>query len=259
MGRNRKYTLNENYFNVIDSKNKAYIIGFIYADGNVYNSYLSFSLSKKDVEILKFIASELNYSGKIQQKAYARLTVCSKKIINDLNKYGIIENKTYKSKRLPWVPKKYTNEMIRGFFDGDGSIYKSKKNKGYTVNFSSNKCVLNQLKVMLNTKDISSCRIRNRYLNNNISCMLDMRGNNNIEKILWFLYPTKNCFYLKRKKKRFDRFLLNRTKKIFLDKTKIKKLYVSGMKLIDISKKENLCYSSVKSVVQRLRKNNWIN
>lgn len=29
----KKYELNENYFNVIDSHEKAYILGFIYADG----------------------------------------------------------------------------------------------------------------------------------------------------------------------------------------------------------------------------------
>jgi intein-encoded DNA endonuclease-like protein len=260
MGRNRKYALNENYFNVIDSKNKAYLIGFIYADGGVYNRYLSFNLSKKDIEILDFIASELNYSGKIhknRQNAYISLTVCSKKIVDDLNKYGIIENKTYRSKQLPLVPEKYINEMIRGFFDGDGSIYKDKKRKEYTVNFSSNRHVLNQLKNILSTQKISSCKIRRRYLDNDISCMLDIRGDNNIEKVLWFLY-TKNCFCLKRKKKRFDNFLLNRSRRIFLDKEKIKKLYMLGMKQKDIYKKENLSYSSVRSVIQRLRKNKEI-
>lgn len=47
------YKINENYFEKIDSENKAYWIGFISADGNVYKNKLSIELNNKDDELLK--------------------------------------------------------------------------------------------------------------------------------------------------------------------------------------------------------------
>ena len=57
MARPRKYTLNENYFEEIDSSNKSYILGFIYADGSINkkNNSLTICLSEKDKDVLKFI------------------------------------------------------------------------------------------------------------------------------------------------------------------------------------------------------------
>lgn len=52
MARPRTYLLNEKYFDIIDSEKKAYILGFIYADGSVCRTTLNISLSEKDIEIL---------------------------------------------------------------------------------------------------------------------------------------------------------------------------------------------------------------
>jgi hypothetical protein len=207
MGRPRKYNLNENYFEKVNTQNKSYVLGFIYADGSVYENYLSIRLSKKDIEILNFIKKELEYGGKIRtyqvnDKYYVDLTICSNKIIGDLFKLGIIRNKTYLSKKLPLYEKKYEWDLLRGFFDGDGSIYSTTKRgrTEYTICFSNNISVLNQVKNILINYNISSCKIRHRY-NNNESCMLEIRGNKNIEKINKLLYKNSD-FYLKRKKKR---------------------------------------------------------
>ena len=55
MARPRKYTLNENYFEEIDSSNKSYILGFIYADGSInkQKNSLTICLSEKDKDVLK--------------------------------------------------------------------------------------------------------------------------------------------------------------------------------------------------------------
>lgn len=52
---NRKYTLNENYFDIIDTPNKAYILGFLYADGSNTESKctISMSLQEEDGYILE--------------------------------------------------------------------------------------------------------------------------------------------------------------------------------------------------------------
>ena len=80
MGRPRKYSLNEDYFENINSNNKAYILGFIYADGSIYGNYLSIRVSAKDVEILNYIKFELGYGGNIRDyiiknNNYVELTI----------------------------------------------------------------------------------------------------------------------------------------------------------------------------------------
>jgi hypothetical protein len=253
MGRPRKYLLNENYFESINSDNKAYVLGFIYADGSVYGNYLSIRLSAKDIEILNFIKSELGYEGNIRKYVvnnnnYVELTISSKKIVEDLIKIGIIENKTYNSKELPIFNENLKNATLRGFFDGDGSIY-SNNSRGYveyTICFSGNISVLNQIKKILEKYEISSCKIRYRY------------NNENIEKIYNLLYNNAQ-FYLKRKKERFDNFLLMLTKLSRRNLSNdvinnIESLYCLGMKQIKIANIINIPNSSVKTVIQRLRK-----
>ena len=85
----RSKSLNENYFNVIDTPNKAYVLGWIVSDGYVSKNKLVFGL--KDLEILEFIKKELDSNHKISEssvydkrtkKTYKqyRLQICSKKI-----------------------------------------------------------------------------------------------------------------------------------------------------------------------------------
>lgn len=62
----RKYNVDHNYFEVINSYNKAYIIGFIATDGNIYRNVnnsmdlLQIGLSIKDLDHLTKINSLLS-------------------------------------------------------------------------------------------------------------------------------------------------------------------------------------------------------
>ena len=264
MARPRKYTLDENYFDTINSSNKAYILGFIYADGSVSErGNLTICLSKKDIEILEFIKKELNYSGTISTKLinkneYSLLNIVSKAMIIKLTELGIIPNKTYNSSRLPIVPKEYFNDMLRGYFDGDGSIY-GDLNKGYTVCFSSNETVLNILKNYFTILDIKTSNIRRRNKNSEYSAMVEIRGNNQIIKLKDLLYNKENIFYLKRKYNKFlefEDYILNMTKRnhSFETISEIKNLYLKGVSQKDIHLKLAIPHSSVRNIVQRLRK-----
>lgn len=264
MGRKRKYSLNENYFDVIDTRNKAYILGFIYADGSVYNNYFSIIVNQKDKSVLDFIKQELNYGGPLYvREQYVRLHFSSKKIFNSLNHLGIVQNKTYVTKKLPKVSCEFFPNFLLGFFDGDGSIYKSgNKEYDYTINFSNNLEVLNEIKKILLNINISSSKVRYRH-DNEISCMLDIRGSKNIEKVFNYFYMNPPDYFFKRKKTHFDNFrtsLNNMIKRHFSEKTidEIKKLYNSGIGQKKISNKLGIKHSSVRCVIQRLRKNNIV-
>lgn len=266
MGRPRTIKLNENYFERIDSSNKAYILGFLYADGSVYRTNLSISLSIKDIEIIKFIRKELEFGGefkifKVNELDYVRLSITSKKLVNDLEKLGVIKNKTYESKSLPEIPNEYLPDMIRGFFDGDGSISSSKSNnraEEFCLTFSSNIDVLEQVKNILLEKNISSSKIRLRRKDSKFSGMLEIKGSHNIEKFYNFVYNT-NSFHLLRKYKRFLDFFdviskLKKRKQTDEIINKILELYLSGFKQKEIHLKLGIPFSTIRGIVQRLRK-----
>jgi len=270
MARPRLYTLNEKYFDEIDTDNKAYLLGFIYADGCISNNRLEISLSNKDKKILEFIKDELEYNGPISEyniknNKYNRLTICSKKLSYTLVKKGILENKTYTSKTLPFFNNRFSPFLL-GFFDGDGSIYKSfNKSKNiteYGICFACNQSILLEIKELIIDYNISSCEIRKRY-NNDISCMLEIRGNINIEKMYNFLYNNKTTCYLERKNNLFVEFItqlkkINRRNIPQNTINEIKKLYISGNKQYEIANKLKIPNSSIRCVIQRLRKNNEI-
>lgn len=160
-----EHRINKDYFKTWSS-NMAYILGFIYADGSITKSkkinraYLAISLQIKDIEILEFIKKEIAPKNSIYtyyrdqyDKNYgsATIMICSKEICNDLEALGCIQNKTYEGLKFPDVPKEYIADFIRGFFDGDGSIYISKNSKYNKAHFkivSSSKDFL--IKIMEN-------------------------------------------------------------------------------------------------------------
>ena len=56
----RKYSIDDNYFSKIDNQNKAYILGFMYADGAVYPRRAKLDLQIDDLYILEQIQKEMN-------------------------------------------------------------------------------------------------------------------------------------------------------------------------------------------------------
>lgn len=266
MARPRIYTFNEQYFDTIDSFNKAYILGFIYADGSVRErGGLDIALSEKDIEVLEFIKKELEYTGnikiyEIKGRNYCRLSITSKKLAISLIKLGVIENKTYKSSSFPTISEKYFNSFLRGFFDGDGSISKS-KNKSFTVSFSSNRNILTIVKNYLKSLHIKTGEIRLRHKNSEFSGMLEMRGSSQIEKLKAILYKDEG-FYLERKFNIFqeaENYYKTLNRPYIKEKISIiKDYYLSGLTQKEIHLKLDIPFSSVRGVIQRLRKNKEI-
>ena len=135
---NRSKSLNENYFDSIDTPNKAYILGWVISDGYVSKNKLVFGL--KDLEILEFIKSEMESGHKISEvfkydkrtnKTYQQymLQICSKKIPESLNNLGIFQAKSF-TVDLPKIDKILYPHLIRGLFDGDGYVGVGKNSAG---------------------------------------------------------------------------------------------------------------------------------
>jgi len=270
MPRPRLYKINEEYFNTIDSHEKAYILGFLYADGNVgtKNSCISIKLSTVDVEVLEFIKREIEYTGPIRHnlisnREYSTLAFNSSMMKQHLTSYGIVPNKTYESMVLPICPNEFLCSMLLGLFDGDGSIWRIKNEHGdvveFAVNFSGNDSTLSEIRKILLNNDISTGTVRYRYgQNRRCSCSIDIKGSNNIAKLYSFLYS--ECkFNLSRKKLVFDEFnahLLTITRNYCKEvNNKVTMMYNKGFSQAKISDLLQLPHSSVRSIIQRGRKN----
>ena len=98
----KKYIFDENYFEVIDSEDKSYWLGFFYADGYVRNrknsSESRLKLSIKDLDHLEKFKKTINGDNKIlisDKYKTAILSLNSNKITFDLNDKGCHQAKTF--------------------------------------------------------------------------------------------------------------------------------------------------------------------
>lgn len=138
-----QYHCNSNYFESIDDEHKAYWLGFLYADGFITsaskqgNRKVGLSLEKKDVyHIYKFkedveaehpVHMYISNSGYSDCCEYGRIIITDPKLAQGLINAGCVEQKTdilrFPEKNI--LPKELQHHFIRGYFDGDGSIYYS--------------------------------------------------------------------------------------------------------------------------------------
>lgn len=139
--RKHKYYIDESIFNTIDSEEKAYWLGFLYADGYISKdkSLITLALSSKDREHLIKFANFLKTNspikdykvkgnkGTLAKESYnaSAINIYSNIIKNDLITLGCVNKKslilTFPKEKL--IPKEFIRHFIRGYFDGDGSVF----------------------------------------------------------------------------------------------------------------------------------------
>lgn len=132
----RRYSLNEHYFDEIDVPNKAYLLGLLYADGNVAtNNYtIQIGLQSRDVDILNRMKEELesNYPLYFNEKSKREpnhqdvysFSIQSKHMHESLCKLGVVPRKTLIITYPDFLPEELHKHFLRGALDGDGCINK---------------------------------------------------------------------------------------------------------------------------------------
>ena len=124
-------------FSNIDSELKAYLIGFFYADATLTDYVITVRLSLKDKNHLEKMANILNkevffkdVKNKKNGKTYkvVGFNICSKMSVDSLRKIGFVPNKTYQIDDIVFnnIPDDFKRHFIRGYLDGDGTIFYSK-------------------------------------------------------------------------------------------------------------------------------------
>lgn len=204
---NRQLKIDEDIFETIDTEEKAYWLGFLYADGNVYKTTISISLKGEDIGHLEkfkaFLKSEhpimkLKSKCAISTNPDKILDVCkimitSKKLSNDLINLGCVRKKSLilKFPSEDMVPRHLMKHFIRGYFDGDGSIAID-KSKTHSLVFQ----VTGTYEVLLGIKEHYLIKSNIRKVGN----IYDLRCKGNIKALSIFDDMYNDCtVYLDRK------------------------------------------------------------
>lgn len=135
----RKYTFDMNYFEQINTEDKAYWLGFIAADGylNKRGNTLGICLDISDKEHLEKFKNCINYTGNVftrtsQYSKKHRVTlkavieIYSTKLSKMINSYGLDYQKTKTLGKVKNIPPHLMHHFIRGVFDGDGCLFLEK-------------------------------------------------------------------------------------------------------------------------------------
>ena len=191
-GNKQGYPRDEFYFNKIDTEEKAYWLGFLYADGCVHSNNYEISVNitdKEHIEKFKAAIKAFNHNiTEIQDKRFQnaktlyQFSIKDKQLHQDLIKWGCIPQKSLLINKIPNIPRDYVSHFLRGYFDGDGSLHYLRGTNNYRISFIGTKDFLNDIQKELQT---------NVSLQSNIAgkaYVLQIAGRRQIERILNYLY-----------------------------------------------------------------------
>ena len=168
--------IDQTVFDSIDTEEKAYWLGFLFADGNIASKEdkLEINLSSKDIDHLnkfkKFINSDAKdricktKSGHEQ----CRFSVRNKHLWEELNSKGCIPNKTlilkFPDEKI-FKDKSLIRHFIRGYFDGDGTIgvYNGKYGTIFNIGIASTKSFLEDVQKYIGIKGVIKNATCNTY------------------------------------------------------------------------------------------------
>lgn len=226
---------NHEFFDVIDSEIKSYLLGYLLADGCVsvepkkrngkiysYTKRITFNVSKDDLYCMKlfqkYVAPEStikfrqNNKGAKNRKLSCMFRFSSRKIVDVLmEKYKIKPRKTYDVEFMfdfSLIPSQYVRHFIRGFFDGDGCITgTSEKAKNSKISFVVNSIHFGHQLGEILSKELN-CQYHILEGKNCYVITISTKTKRNIDSeiltknLLDYFYLNSN-FFLSRKFKRF--------------------------------------------------------
>lgn len=198
----------------------SYVLGYVVADGCVFkdksreNSFI-FNITSKDKTHLEKIKKIFKSQHKISIKpngvsgfAY-QFQVRNNTLCKDLEILGILPRKTYNLQSI-LTPKKYFADFVRGFFDGDGSVYIYKVNSTYQIKIelvSVSRAFVSDLNTNLCKKlNIPLKNIHENVTEGKMTKYSIVFYISDSEKFYKFVYQKNTPIYLTRKKKVFEKW-----------------------------------------------------
>lgn len=219
---NRKYSVNAEYFSDINTQEKAYWLGFIWADGSINKTAPRcsganrFTLTQVETEanhLQAFVqAIECNYTPVLKDlnrplgKRTLALDVNSRPFCMALENlgYGTKEHRT----DIPAMPRELLHHFIRGYFDGDGclSVYKQNDTRRQEWSLTGNEKLLVQIQNILNQETSVSKNVAlKRYKRTTKAVGLRYGRRSDIPALYDYMYDGATV-YMKSKHQKFEMF-----------------------------------------------------
>lgn len=213
---------NEDFFEIIDNEPKAYWLGFMFADGSIHKhgnqSCISLKVTDKEVCDNFIIALEGNFetkkytykNNKDTPSYIYHVDLTSDKMFEDLNNLGCVQNKSLILEFPNNIPDDLVHHFIRGYFDGDGTVYISNKknynntNTVYTA-LGIGICGTYEFLTKLNTFLPEDYKIDKEKRTNTNTWTLRTSGSLKSKKFLEYIYKDATI-YLSRKYNKYIEF-----------------------------------------------------
>lgn len=202
------------------TEEQAYIVGLVFADGHISDTQMGLRLKKSDKKLIEQVKNYFSSNIKLQyyNNSY-NFVVSSKQLCSNLLNLGVLKHKTSKELHIPQMQESLYKHFIRGFFDGDGTVFKSNNNGHFSLRCNiccATKGILEEINTIFQANGImGSINIEHRKgkytktpAGQKTIQTLDMyrlfvRSKSSVEKLYHFLYD--DCtLYLERKRQVFE-------------------------------------------------------
>lgn len=213
----RKYFHDEDFFEKIDSEEKAYWLGFMFADGYIVDNEkrygqdaFALTLAKDSIDSLEKFKKSIKATNPItwdtskkNSQPQGRLLMRSQKTVNDLIDKGCVKQKSLILQPPKNIPEELIRHFIRGFFDGDGSLMKYERTKDstiYSINITSTYEMVKWIKQVFQMGQIFPEKRREQ------TWYFTVGGNQQVITLYHFLYDDATI-WMDRKYNRFQELL----------------------------------------------------
>jgi len=197
-----KYRFDIKFFDIIDTEEKSYLLGLLYADG--YNmegrNTVCLHLNVKDINHIEKIKKILKSNHPIKHLSNRTrnqfgINLTNKWFSKKLAELGCMQAKTFKIKfpTTDQVPDNLIQHFIRGYFDGDGCIQyrytKRSKREVFQISFVGTENFCNKLRLIIQNKFNINGYMNTRHpeRNHNIRQLI-YGGNLQVQTVLDWIY-----------------------------------------------------------------------
>ena len=252
------YSLNERFFDVIDTEQKAYFLGLMYADGCVQAIGKSWKtrlgLHKKDHCVVAALRDAVEYTGPLYlTKTRTTLQIANKLLGDGLIRHGCVPKKSLVLKYPTSVPVELQWHFIRGYFDGDGCLSISGRGARWTL--VGTESLLTSIATILNRVNIHATVFR--HTKKAKVFILSVSGNSQIARLLEHLYENAQMFMPRKFQKKVDFDNLRSTIRPIRKRERITNHqeivddYLSGMKVVDMEAKHRITNRTMYKILNR--------
>ena len=198
---------NHEYFKSIDTPEQAYWLGIMISDGCIHEekNMISLELHKKDKYLIEAFKEAVGAdTATTKSRNCYKTSFASKEMIEDLGRFGVVHRKSSVGTFLPKLKEELMPHLIRGIFDGDGTVYKRKPN-ALSFGFYGSSRLCNEIRDYLCRKIGLN---ENKVFDKENVSMIYFSRKQDVKAFYDFIYKD-STIHMKRKKEVFDQYFDN--------------------------------------------------